>query len=152
SDEKGPAARRRTMAAREAYLPYVERAAEGANAADGPLSSVWLDFLDLSAAEESLRPHEQHDEQERERHDLAVGDGLRGHERFREPDDQASHHRTRDVAETAEHDHGEAFEPECDPEVWAGDAHAQADERPRHAAEEAADDERQQNEAIGVDP
>src|SRR5439155_13191863 len=34
SDEKGPAARRRPRAAREAYSRYVERAAEGANAAD----------------------------------------------------------------------------------------------------------------------
>src|SRR5438876_2233040 len=34
SDEKGPAARRRPRAAREAYSLYVERAAEGANAAD----------------------------------------------------------------------------------------------------------------------
>ena len=40
SDEKGPAARRRPTAAREAYSLYVERAAEGANAADGPLSSL----------------------------------------------------------------------------------------------------------------
>src|SRR5713101_8789070 len=31
SDEKGPAARRRPPAAREAYSLYVERAAEGAN-------------------------------------------------------------------------------------------------------------------------
>src|SRR5437867_5040259 len=31
SDEKGPAARRRPRAAREAYSLYVERAAEGAN-------------------------------------------------------------------------------------------------------------------------
>src|SRR5204863_10118692 len=37
----GPAARRRPTAAREAYFLYVERAAEGANAADGPLSSLW---------------------------------------------------------------------------------------------------------------
>src|SRR6266542_2832158 len=41
SDEKGPAARRRPRAAREAYSLYVERAAEGANAADGPLSSLY---------------------------------------------------------------------------------------------------------------
>src|SRR5207249_2858315 len=40
-DEKGPAARRRPKAAREAYFLYVERAAEGANEADGPLSSPW---------------------------------------------------------------------------------------------------------------
>src|SRR5438876_7825847 len=33
-------ARRRPMAAREAYFLYVERAAEGANAADGPFSSL----------------------------------------------------------------------------------------------------------------
>src|SRR5438093_7708822 len=39
--EKGPAARRRPKAAREAYSLYVERAAEGANEADGPLSSPW---------------------------------------------------------------------------------------------------------------
>src|SRR5437762_12625418 len=40
SDEKGPAARRRPKAAREAYSLYVERAAEGANEANGPLSSL----------------------------------------------------------------------------------------------------------------
>ena len=34
--EKGPDARRRPTAAREAYLLYVERAAEGGNEADGP--------------------------------------------------------------------------------------------------------------------
>ena len=33
---EGPDARRRPTAAREAYFLYVERAAEGANAADGP--------------------------------------------------------------------------------------------------------------------
>src|SRR6185369_527967 len=37
--EKRSAARRRTKAAREAYFLYVERAAEGANEADGPLSA-----------------------------------------------------------------------------------------------------------------
>ena len=36
--EKGPDARRRPKVAREAYSLYVERAAEGANEADGPLS------------------------------------------------------------------------------------------------------------------
>jgi hypothetical protein len=40
SDEKGPAARRRPKAAGEAYLLYVEPAVEGANEADGPLSSL----------------------------------------------------------------------------------------------------------------
>src|SRR6202795_4226138 len=39
-DERGPAARRRPMAAREAYSLYVERAGEGANEADGPFSST----------------------------------------------------------------------------------------------------------------
>ena len=39
-DEQGPAARRRPKAVREAYVLYVERAAEGANEADGPLSSA----------------------------------------------------------------------------------------------------------------
>ena len=39
--EKGPDARRRPKAAREAYSLYVERAAEGANEADGPLSAAW---------------------------------------------------------------------------------------------------------------
>ena len=38
--EKGSAARRRPKAAREAYSLYVERAAEGANEADGPLSAA----------------------------------------------------------------------------------------------------------------
>jgi hypothetical protein len=38
--EKGPAARRRPKVAREAYSLYVERAAEGANEADGPLSAI----------------------------------------------------------------------------------------------------------------
>jgi hypothetical protein len=41
SDEKGPAARRRPKAAREAYSLYVERAVEGANEADGPFSSLY---------------------------------------------------------------------------------------------------------------
>jgi len=36
--EKGSDARRRPKVAREAYSLYVERAAEGANEADGPLS------------------------------------------------------------------------------------------------------------------
>src|SRR5712692_10208800 len=52
SDEKGPAARRRPMAAREAYSLYVERAAEGANAADGPLSSLSLHALGVEAPEQ----------------------------------------------------------------------------------------------------
>jgi hypothetical protein len=39
-DQKGPDARRRPMAAREAYSLYVERAAEGTNAADGPFSAA----------------------------------------------------------------------------------------------------------------
>ena len=38
--EKGLAARRRPTAAREAYSLYVERAAAGANEADGPLSAA----------------------------------------------------------------------------------------------------------------
>ncbi len=38
ASEKGPDARRRPKAAREAYSLYVERAAEGADEADGPLS------------------------------------------------------------------------------------------------------------------
>ena len=38
--EKGPAARRRPKAGREAYSLYVERPVEGANEADGPLSAV----------------------------------------------------------------------------------------------------------------
>src|SRR5262245_36356227 len=38
-EEKGPAARRRPKAGREAYFLYVERSAEGGNEADGPLSS-----------------------------------------------------------------------------------------------------------------
>ena len=40
SEAKGPAARRRPKAAGEAYSLYVEPAAEGANEADGPLSSL----------------------------------------------------------------------------------------------------------------
>src|SRR3989449_7523708 len=40
SDEKGPDARRRPRAAREAYSLYVERAAEGANEADAPFSAA----------------------------------------------------------------------------------------------------------------
>src|SRR6266542_3893749 len=40
ADQKGPDARRRPRAAREAYSLYVERAAEGANEADGPFSSA----------------------------------------------------------------------------------------------------------------
>jgi hypothetical protein len=38
--KKGPDARRRPMAAREAYSLYVERAVEGANEADGPFSAA----------------------------------------------------------------------------------------------------------------
>ena len=38
--EKDPAARRRPKTAREAYSLYVERAAEGANEADGPFSAA----------------------------------------------------------------------------------------------------------------
>src|SRR5439155_10262399 len=45
SDEKGSAARRRPRVAREAYSLYVERATAGANAADGPLSSLRLEAL-----------------------------------------------------------------------------------------------------------
>ena len=41
SEEKGPAARRRPKVTREAYFLYVERVTEGANEADGPLSSLW---------------------------------------------------------------------------------------------------------------
>jgi len=38
--EKGPVARRRAKAAREAYSLYVERAVERANEANGPLSAI----------------------------------------------------------------------------------------------------------------
>ena len=38
--EKGPDARRRPKAAREAYSLYVERAAEGGNEAAGPFSAT----------------------------------------------------------------------------------------------------------------
>ena len=38
--EKGSVARRRRKAAREAYSPYVERAADGANEANDPLSTT----------------------------------------------------------------------------------------------------------------
>jgi len=38
--EKGSDARRRPKFAREAYSMYVERANEGANEADGPLSAT----------------------------------------------------------------------------------------------------------------
>jgi hypothetical protein len=38
--EKGSAARRRPKVGREAYSLYVERPAEGANDADGPLSAA----------------------------------------------------------------------------------------------------------------
>src|SRR2546428_11949279 len=46
--QKGPDARRRPMAAREAYFLYVERAVEGDNEADGPFSA---------ACYEARRPH-----------------------------------------------------------------------------------------------
>src|SRR6476646_2707864 len=42
ADQKGPDARRRPRAAREAYCLYVERAAAGANEADGPFSAARL--------------------------------------------------------------------------------------------------------------
>jgi len=38
--EKGSDARRRAKPAREAYCLYVERAADGANEADGPVSAA----------------------------------------------------------------------------------------------------------------
>jgi hypothetical protein len=38
--EKGPAARRRPRAGREAYCLYGERPAEGGNEADGPFSAA----------------------------------------------------------------------------------------------------------------
>jgi hypothetical protein len=38
--QKGPDARRRPTAAREAYFLYVERAAKGANEADGRFSAA----------------------------------------------------------------------------------------------------------------
>jgi 3-hydroxy-9,10-secoandrosta-1,3,5(10)-triene-9,17-dione monooxygenase len=40
--QKGPDARRRPPAAREAYSLYGERAAKGANEADGPFSAAWV--------------------------------------------------------------------------------------------------------------
>ncbi len=40
ADQKGPDARRRPTATREAYSLYVEPVAEGANAADGPFSAA----------------------------------------------------------------------------------------------------------------
>jgi hypothetical protein len=42
--EKGPVARRRPKAAGEAYSLYVEPAAEGANEANGSLSSAFLSY------------------------------------------------------------------------------------------------------------
>src|SRR5437870_13427805 len=45
--QKGPDARRRPKAAREAYSLYVERAAEGANEADGPFSPPCLELDEL---------------------------------------------------------------------------------------------------------
>ena len=42
--EKGPAARRRPKAGREAYSLYVERPGEGANEADGPLSTACVSW------------------------------------------------------------------------------------------------------------
>src|SRR2546427_13176293 len=43
--EKGPDARRRPRAAREAYSLYVERAVEGANEAGGPFSADCQEML-----------------------------------------------------------------------------------------------------------
>src|SRR5262245_40488726 len=48
--QTGPDARRRPKAAREAYSLYVERAAEGVNEADGPVSAVCLQVF--------RRPHD----------------------------------------------------------------------------------------------
>jgi hypothetical protein len=42
SGEKGSAARRRPKSVREAYFLYVDRADEGANEADEPLSALSL--------------------------------------------------------------------------------------------------------------
>src|SRR5438093_10681877 len=55
--QKGPDARRRPKAAREPYSLYGERAAEGANEADGPFSaacSVVVDAFDGGAADRQL--------------------------------------------------------------------------------------------------
>jgi hypothetical protein len=41
ADQKGPDARRRPPPARQTYAPYVERAAEGVNEADGPFEDAW---------------------------------------------------------------------------------------------------------------
>src|SRR6266540_1054120 len=48
--KKGPDARRRPTAAREAYSLYVERAAEGANEADGPFFAACYERLSLPLA------------------------------------------------------------------------------------------------------
>ncbi len=45
--QKGPDARRRPPAAREAYSLYVERAAKGANEADGPFSAACYGFAKI---------------------------------------------------------------------------------------------------------
>src|SRR6185295_13027716 len=57
--QKGPDARRRPRAGREAYSLYVERPAEGANAADGPFSAFRL-RADLAGDPVVLRDLPQH--------------------------------------------------------------------------------------------
>src|SRR5215510_6171345 len=53
--EKGPAARRRPKIVREAYFLYVDRAIEGANAADGPLSARYRRFFLWNSSPRSQR-------------------------------------------------------------------------------------------------
>src|SRR5712692_2048627 len=48
--QKGSDARRRPKVAREAYSPYVERATEGANEADGPFSAACYGFRAMARA------------------------------------------------------------------------------------------------------
>src|SRR6266403_4330140 len=110
-----------------------------------------LDLLHDRPAEETLGPDEKHDEEECERYRLAIGDVVGGDERLREPDDQTAQHGAGNVAQATEHDHRETLETERDAEVWSGDADAEPDEGARHASEEAAHKEREDDEPTRVD-
>src|SRR3954454_18861529 len=67
-------------------------------------------FGDLFA-EEALRPEYQYQEQHQERVRILIGDRyVKSGETFDDPDEQASHDRTFDIAETADDRGGERLE------------------------------------------
>src|SRR5215510_11116986 len=71
-------------------------------------------------AQQALWAEDQDQDQDREREDVLVLRAecpaaqqreIRGRERFEQPQDDAAHHRARDVADAAQHGRGEGLEP-----------------------------------------